>query len=442
MFRTARQSTHAACVLVAVLTGCSEPNRPPTLTVPPVLQIEEGGTGRLMVTVADLDEEPVALTAEAPPELAVEIAPGSAAERQIVVHAGFGAGPSRVTLHATDGRGMSDATIEIQIARLGWKPRLDLVAEGIAAREHPLTWVDAARSRILVLQGSGYSPQGQPLDDAWQVPLPLGTPTPVTLEGDVPDRLAGQRIALRPSESKGFIFGGYRIESNGQFTVTDELRSVDFSAPQLSFTLVSQVNPPPGRGLHALAFDETTSRLFVFGGFGDAGQLDDLWVGELDGERVVWREISPAQRPSARYGFFYGQYDGRLFLFSGAQGTNPLDPARDLWSLDLRAEPPAFEMLGEGDALPPGRRNGCFAMDPDRGRLFVFGGTANGSTSEPGLWIYDARAPLRRWSQISSADAPPIRSSGVAAIDPRDGAAYFGFGNDKGVYADLARFGP
>jgi hypothetical protein len=31
--------------------------------------------------------------------------------------------------------------------------------------------------------------------------------------------------------------------------------------------------------------------------------------------------------------------------------------------------------------------------------------------------------------------------AGVAVIDRRDGSAYFGFGNDKGIYADFTRFG-
>ncbi len=115
-------------------------------------------------------------------------------------------------------------------------------------------------------------------------------------------------------------------------------------------------------------------------------------------------------------------------LFSGAQGTNPLNAARDTWALDLDPSP-TWTLLMEGDAVPPGRRNGCMVFDPSGPRLIVFGGTANAMTSEPGLWAFDARPGHAAWSQLVLDGEPPLRSSGFGFYDVASDRTLLGFGN-------------
>jgi hypothetical protein len=199
---------------------------------------------------------------------------------------------------------------------------------------------------------------------------------------------------------------------------------------------------PAARSLHGVAYDEVGKRLFVFGGVTrDYKMLDDLWVGQVTGKSIQWSEKKPAIKPSKRYGFFFGQSKGRLFLFSGAQGLSKVNPARDLWELDLRAAEPTYKKLLEGDAVPAGRRNGCFAMDEQRERLYIYGGTPDAAVSLPGLFVYDAREGQGRFVELNRPGVPPLRSSGSAIVDPRDGSTYFGFGNDNNIHADFTRFG-
>jgi hypothetical protein len=53
-------------------------------------------------------------------------------------------------------------------------------------------------------------------------------------------------------------------------------------------------------------------------------------------------------------------------IYSRAQGTSAVKPARDLWALDTRSPEPSYVMLAEGEDVPEGRRNGCFVVDEKR----------------------------------------------------------------------------
>ena len=88
---------------------------------------------------------------------------------------------------------------------------------------------------------------------------------------------------------------------------------------------------------------------------------------------------------------------------------------------------------------PAGRRNGPSAWDPMGPRLFVFGGTSDGATSQPGLFAFDARPGHESWTEIVREGQPPMRSSGFAGAT-EDGV-WLGFGNDDGVYRDFTRLG-
>jgi hypothetical protein len=284
-----------------------------------------------------------------------------------------------------------------------------------------------------VFGGSGYAPYLDPLNDAWSFDLDSMTWSPAAMRGHVPAGGGSRRVAT-VSDATAYLFGGYGFKS----APNAELFRIDIRDGSMTFTRVEQENPPPARLLHAFVYDGLTDRFVLFGGVGTA-PLADLWTMKLHGRTAVWTQHAQAMAPSPRYGFFYG-FDaarGRLLLFSGAQSTTSIDAARDTWVLDVRVTPMSWTLLSEGDSSPPGRRNGCMVFDPHESRLYVFGGTADGRNTEPGLFVLEATPGQEQWTLLKLDGEPPLRSSGLGFYDASTQLSYMGFGNTtRDVFRD------
>jgi hypothetical protein len=414
-------------------------NAPPRWDPPAAIALGQGQTVRVPVTAEDDDGDAVSLAGAAIDSVALEVALGEGA---VELHAGYAAPASaELSVELRDARGATATVrVAVAVARQKWLPQVTWTSDGPEAREHASFLVDAQGRGAYLFGGSGYSPYLDPLADAWRYDLATATWASVVPRGAVPSGGGSRRVAQLPGTTTAYLFGGY----DGTGASHAELVRADFAGGTLTFTPVAQTNPPPARSLHAFVYDPETKRFYAFGGAGSA-LLDDTWSMELDGAGgAVWTELGPATRPSPRYGFFYG-FDaehGRLLVFSGAQGGAVVDPARDTWALDVRREPPEWSRVLEGDAVPPGRRNGSFVFDPAGPRLWVFGGTADGKTSAPGLWALDARSGHEAWAEVELAGEPPIRSSGFGFYDPVADRTLLGFGNTaSAVYRDLTPLG-
>ena len=80
-------------------------------------------------------------------------------------------------------------------------------------------------------------------------------------------------------------------------------------------------------------------------------------------------------------------------------------------------------------------------FDPHESRLFVFGGTADGRNTEPGLFVLEATPGQEQWTLLKLDDEPPLRSSGLGFYDPVTRLSYMGFGNTtREVFRDWTAF--
>ncbi|MEM9073667.1 MAG: kelch repeat-containing protein [Myxococcota bacterium] len=330
------------------------------------------------------------------------------------------------------------ATIPVTVDALSWAAPLsaERATPGPEEREHPALILDESNDRLLVFTGSGYAPYGTALSDVWALDLESGAWSQPAIEGTLPEA-GSQRVARIEGESIAYLFGGY-----GQsFAILDNLYRVDFGADPIRVEEVTQESDSGAtrRSLHAFVHDPETDTFWTFGGFGSTPRNDLRKMQIVDGV-ARWTFVETDSAPSDRFGFFYGfdSESGQLVLFSGDQGSpGGVDAARDVWALNVRSDPPTWTLLLEGDAAAPGRRNGVFAWDPRGPRLWIFGGTADAMTSEPGLWALDITdEPTFR--ELPLVGEPPLRSSGVGIYDPTRNRILLGFGNTtEAIYADI-----
>jgi hypothetical protein len=321
-----------------------------------------------------------------------------------------------------------------------WGRRLQWDLEtGPPAREHAAFVVDPARDRAVMLTGSGYRPYGSPLGDAWSFDLKAETWTALELSGDALPAGGSQRAA--PVDGGAYLFGGY----GEGFADMGELWRLRWHDDQVEVTHVAQENPPPSRMLHAFACDPAGERFVVFGGVGGDDGLDDTWIGERTDAGVRWRQLEGGPGPGKRFGFSFA-FDasrGRLLVCGGQVPPEgevmEMIVARDLWALDVTADEPSWTRLAEyGDEVFPGRRNPAFSFDERTGDLFVWGGTGDGASALPGLYVVRTRVDGAPVERVPETDGISARASSFGVIDRRRGRALLGFGNTgAGPFDDL-----
>jgi hypothetical protein len=336
---------------------------------------------------------------------------------------------------------LAAATLAFQDASpLAWGRRIVWSApDGPAAREHAALIADPERGRLLLLGGSGYTPYLAPLGDAWSFDLVDESWSPLELAGDALTPGGSQRVAAAPDGA--YLHGGYGADGRE----LGDLWHVSLAADAVHVARVPQDNPPPARQLHGFACDASGRRFVVFGGGTSEDLFDDTWIGTRTEAGVRWERLASDVQPSARFGFAHA-FDpqaGRFLVCGGEllppDGQNGMAVARDLWALDLASESPAWTRLAEyASEAFPGRRNPAFAFDARSGDLLVWGGTGDGSTALPDLYVVRTRLPGAPVERLPQPAAIPTRASGFGFVDPTSSRAWLGFGNTSTMrYQDM-----
>ncbi|MBX3186969.1 MAG: hypothetical protein KF819_08140 [Labilithrix sp.] len=441
---------------VAVAAACSstpdEPPPPPAwVDAPASIDLYAGRSIAIPIDVRTDDAAKLTVTAFAEgveAEIVGGEATGGSWRGTLLVRAGYGLDAPVVGVDLVDARAQKvTITPAIRTHELSWRKRVTWDAGGPQTREHGAFFVDAEAKAVFMLQGSGYSPQFKPIDDSWRLDLSTGAWTPWTPTGDAPPGGGSRRVAPIPGTKKAYAYGGYTgFEATSKSE--GDLYRVDLGDAEKTFTRLTSAGAGPPRQLHAIAYDAKGDQLVVFGGFTDVptdDALDDTWLVKVEGDTATWRKVE-GKAPSPRYGSFtaFDTESRRFVVWSGAQfpvdAADPVNAAQDAWALDLEADPPAWTKLAPTGEAPPGRRNGCAMHDPIGRRLFVFGGTSNGRTTEPGLFVLALEPGREAWTKLSLAGEPPLRSSGFTFATP-EGDVACAFGNGAKPYADVSFLG-
>jgi hypothetical protein len=159
---------------------------------------------------------------------------------------------------------------------------------------------------------------------------------------------------------------------------------------------------PPHRDAAAMAYDESSDRLILYGGYNGLGYRQDMWA--WDGSD--WADITPETVPPARgwTGWATDPTTGNLILYGGWNGAS----LGDTWSWDGDSWTPLTP-----SATPGGRDDFAMVSDPTRDRIVLFGGWQGGDPMGD-TWTWNGS----NWA-LASSTGPHARTDIYATYDPR-----------------------
>lgn len=208
---------------------------------------------------------------------------------------------------------------------------------------------------------------------------------------------------------------------------------------------------PAPRAEHAVAYDEASNRLMLYGGHDCVAPVfTDYWVlRDADGstgtpawERIIPDTTAGTPREPRGQAMAFSPGKNRLIVFGGFD-YRTLESFNDSWILTdangLGARP-AWRRLKIVGTLPPGRIQPAFGFDPSTDRLVIALGD-NGKLLGDG-WVLvgaDGSPPESRWIPLPlGAPAPSPRGGSAAVFDPlTDRLIIFGGASPRGSPGDM-----
>ena len=299
--------------------------------------------------------------------------------------------------------------------------------------DNPMVY-DPSSGRLITFRG------GDILDPStwgtWAYAPAANTWTELKPAGTPPPRGA-YAMAYEPTSGRLILFGGF--DSHG--TLDDDGVGWNFDVTADTWTdLKPSGTVPPPRDKVTMIYAPATRRLILFGGYGEQELLNDTWA--YDPLANAWTELKPSGiLPSGRcdYAMVYDPSTGRMILFGGAIGPGAV--VNDTWAYDPAAN--TWTNLNPSGTLPD-KRFGCgMAYDPSSHRVIMFGGAVFDTSKQYNdTWAYDPKA--NTWSELKpSGVLPGARWLHLLAYAPSAGRVImFGGGSPRGGLNDTWAFTP
>lgn len=242
-------------------------------------------------------------------------------------------------------------------------------------------------------------------------PTGSGAWTDRTVEGLKPSPRYGHSMAYDLSRKKIVMFGGWNIDtSKGRndlwewdtlaFTWTQRLSGNEPGLPSARMYASLVAGNTRGRLelLAGAALQATGPGTTITPGFWARGS-NEVW--DLDTATPTFTNKTPPEdRPSPRGGhaMAYNPSTRRVYLFGGSDGPRP--PLDDLWEYDGKTW--ARVVTDKG---PPGVEGAGLAYDPVRRSLILYGGMwADTLTGNSYTWEWDSTT--RQWSKLNPTNSP------------------------------------
>lgn len=190
---------------------------------------------------------------------------------------------------------------------------------------------------------------------------------------------------------------------------------------------------PPARTQAASVYDPVEHQVVLFGGRGDSGALNDVWV--LDLEEMRWTDVTPFEGASPPPRFTpAGVYDdvGRQMVIWSGQGAGFLN---DVWALDLSDF--TWSEINPITAAPNIRYGVAAVLDPRTRSLVTFAGFTDQGRFDD-TWIFDLENG--EWTEVTPANGPMRRCLHTAGYDAREHRMIMYGGQRSGPLDDIWAF--
>ena len=286
--------------------------------------------------------------------------------------------------------------------------------------------------------------------------------------------------------------------TSNEWTWVSGSNATDASGSYGTLAVASSTNVPPARGVGAISWTDHNDNLWLFGGYGGNGYLNDLWKFSLSSKQWTWMSGSKTAEAKGVYGtrgfasatsvpgarrsaVNWIDATGNLWIFGGdgVDSTGEVGGLNDLWEFnpsnyewtwmggsDTRLAAGVYGTKGVSSTTDvPGYRESAISWIDSHGNFWLFGGVGGSIISGDlnDLWEFNQTSKTWTWMAgnnsvnevgiygakgvAATTNLPGARDSAVSWADGAGNFWLFGgrgmdSSNEMGVLNDLWKFSP
>ncbi len=268
-----------------------------------------------------------------------------------------------------------------------WEERNGSLNSPSVRASHCLVYVSLLKKAILF--GGEDRLTGDELNDIWEYDQVADVWTERHPSGDLPDPRSSASMVYVGDSGLLILFGGWLSTKEGDGSLASSLAGDTWAYDPTadSWTpMTTRGNGPAPRSEQAMAYDEKTGKVIMYGGVTGKGDVNDTWA--YDPATNVWTELHPMgdlPQPRRGHSMVFDRTSGKIVMFGGTVGYRGVN---DTWTYDSAANQ-WTEALPEGQ-LPPPRSNQAMASDSASGSVIMFGGWGEGVRVLSDMWVYSS----------------------------------------------------
>jgi len=256
-------------------------------------------------------------------------------------------------------------------------------------------------SDVTIIYGGWDDPDPWELDDTWAYSYNTNTFENMTTTNS-PGKREVSSFAYDSQSDLMVLFGGF-TDFTGP-VLTNETWTYSYNTN--TWTEMSPATAPIARNAAGMVYDAESDRMILFGGTSLlTGYYGDTWAYDIESDN--WTRMSPATSPGARYfpAMAYDEESDRVILFGGRPENAQLERTiDDTWAYDFNTD--TWTELTP-TTHPEARRAHSMVYNSAEDKMVLFAGSDDDDNALRDTWLYDYNS--NNWTQASPTNRPSSR---------------------------------